>query len=148
MFPKFRLKPNLTGLDLAIRAYLPWISGPKPLVKKINLMLPAGKRWWQRDQINGGWTYVDLENINGPVRLLTLKKARAKGKDSPEVEAEISLVGDEVRPLQQGRAWKLSFIQPQTKIRLNAFATAAEYEFNYQRDRKLPGDDMEDEPHD
>jgi len=133
---------------LVIRTYLPWISGPKPAVKKINLTLPVGRKWWQRDQINGGWTYVDLENINGPVRLLTLKKTRAKGKDRPEVQAEISLVGDVARALQQARAWKLSFIQPQTKIRLNAFATAPEHKIDNHRDRKLPVDDMEDEPHD
>jgi hypothetical protein len=28
MFPKARLKPHLKGLELSIRTYLPWVSGP------------------------------------------------------------------------------------------------------------------------
>jgi hypothetical protein len=146
MFPKVRLKPHLTGLELSIRTYLPWVSGPQPEVKEVKLVLPAGKNWWQ-PQIRGGWTYVDQENVNGPVQMLTIQKSSKKGRDRPELQVEMSVTGNMVESLQQGRAWRVSFIQPRTKTRLNAFVAATGYKLDRLQDREMPTDEIEDEPH-
>ena len=59
----------------------------------------------------------------------------------------MSVSGDMAESLQQGRAWRVSFIQPRIKTRLDALVAAAGYKLDRLQDRGMPTDEMEDELH-
>ena len=85
--------------------------------------------------------------MNGPVQRLTIQKSRKKGRDRPGLQVEMSVSRYMAESLQQGRAWRVSFIQPRTKTRLNALVAASGYKPDRLQDREMPTDEMEDEPH-